>query len=263
MAVSAGRLAFQLSFQISPIILTGGAASDIPGGMLPIVSLTQSPDFLDGLLGGTSLDNLDDYLVQFSPLPGATLINQRIGKYTFANQAVAANAVIRDTLTISMRMDVSAKPFIAGYATKAAVIAALQATLADHNNSGGTYTIVTPSFIYTDCVMLDMRDISRGDTKQPQNAWQLDFEQPLVTLQAALQAQAQMNSTMSQINAGVPTQGNQSGLGPTIGSPSSLATPTVAPAASNLSGTNVAGLGSISSNNGLAFGFGPTGGVQQ
>lgn len=247
---SFGRLAFQLACQISPIVLTGGVAGLIPGGMIPIISLSQAIDFA-GLLGGGGPTSLDDFLLQFFPLQGATLIDQKIGMYPFANQQTAANAVIRDPLTISMRMNVNALPGVSGYATKALTISALQATLQQHNNSGGTYTIVTPSFIYTNCVMLSMRDISRNDIKQPQNAWQLDFIQPLVTLQQALEAQAQMNSTMGQISSGVPTSGDTSGLSPTIGSPPSLATPFVAPAASGLPGAGVAG--------GLPYNVGPSG----
>jgi hypothetical protein len=253
---SAARFAFALSYQISPIILTNGIAGNIPGGMLPIISLSQSLNFAEGLLGGSDLSSLDDYLFQFHPLQGSELIKQRAGKYTFGNQSVAANAVIRDALPLAMRMDVVAKPGSSGYATKSVVMLALKAALDQHNNSGGTYTIVTPSYIWTDCIMLDLRDISRNDSKQPQNAWQWDFEQPLVTMQAALQAEAQMNSTMTQINGGVPTQGATSGFGPTIGSPPSLATPSVAPAASNLAGANTAGAASLNSFSGLSAGPG-------
>lgn len=248
MAGSAGQLAFQLSFQISPLILTGGIASGIPGGMLPIVSLTQSLSFVTGLLSGSDLDDLDDYMAQFAPMPGGTLISQRIGKYTFANQAVAANAVIRDPLNISLLMIVRAAPGM-GYATKLATMMALQATLANHNNSGGTYMIATPAFPYTNCVMLQMRDVSRHDTKQPQNAYQLDFEQPLISLAQAASAQ---NSLMSQISAGVPGSDTTSGLGQTLGSPPTLATPLISPAASNLAGSGVGapitGVGGIGMN---------------
>lgn len=253
---SAARFAFGLSFQVSPIILTNGIASNIPGGMLPIVAISQAINFVEGLLGNSDLANLDDYLFQFHPLQGSELIKQRIGKYTFGNQAVAANAVIRESLPISMRMDVVAKPGISGYATKFMVMQALKFTLDAHNNSGGSYTIVTPSYIWANCLLLDLRDISRQDSKQPQNAWQWDFEQPLITLQAALQAEAQMNSTMSQISSGVPTQGAASGFGPTIGSPPTIATPGIAPVASNLIGANTAAAGSLDSNFGLAPGPG-------
>lgn len=238
---SAGKIAFQLSFQISPIILTGGIAGAIPGGMLPIIALSQAANFLGLIGGGDGFDDLDNYLLQFKPLPGATLIDQKIGMYPFANQQVAANAVIRDPLVISVRMDVSAKEQTGGYAGKLVTLLALQATLAQHNNMGGTYTVVTPSGIFANLVMLTLRDVSRSDTHQPQNAWQWDFIQPLITLQAALQAQAQMNSTMGQIGAGVPAADAGDGLSPTIGATPSLATPSIAPVASNLTGASIGG----------------------
>lgn len=228
--------AFKLSFQISPVILVGGSAQNIPGGMLPIVSILQAVGFVTGLLGGSSQDDLDQYLAQFFPLPGSTLIEQQIGKYAFANQAVAANAVIASPLHLSMRMDINAKSGI-GYATKLATLTALQSLLAQHNNSGGLYTVCTPSFIYTNMLLLNLRDMSRGDIKQAQNAWEWVFEKPLVTQADALAAQ---NSLMSKISSGVPTDGNLSGIGNTINQPPTLATTSIAPAASSLSGTVVA-----------------------
>lgn len=248
MPVSAAAYSWGLTYQISPIILVGGAASAIPGGMLPIIALSQAPDFVDGLLGGSDLPSLNDYLLQFHPLQGGTLIDQKIGMYPFANQQVAANAIIQEPLVISMLMIISAKPYIAGYLTKSAVIAGLVATLASHNNSGGLYTVATPAYMYTNLVMLSMRDVSRNDSKQPQNAYQLDFIQPLVTLQQAQQAQQQLNSTMSQINSGAPTDGSQSGLSSTLGSPPTQATSSVAPAAANLGGIQPMTVGPISGN---------------
>lgn len=235
------QVAFQLAFQISPIIMTGGIAALIPGGMLPILSLASALNFPLGLLDPGNLDDLDQALFQFKPLQGGTLIEQKIGMYPFANQSVAANAVIREPLQISMLMIVNANPTGGGYLTKLMLITVMQAAFAQHNNSGGTYTIATPSFLYTDCVMTSMRDVSRQDLQQPQNAYQIDFIQPLISLQAASNAQAQLNSTMAQIGAGVPSTGAQSGLTQTIANPSTLATPSIAPAASNLTGSTVSG----------------------
>lgn len=248
MPVSAAQTAFNLSFGISPIILVGGIASAIPGGMLPIIALSQAANFVDGLLSGSNLDDLDDYLLQFKPLQGGTLIDQKIGMYPFANQQVAANAVIREPLAISMLMIISAKPYIAGYITKAAVIAGLVATLANHNNTGGLYTVATPAYMYTNLVMLAMRDVSRNDSKQPQNAYQIDFIQPLVTLQQAQQAQQQLNSTMGQINSGAPTDGSTSGLPNTIGAPPTQATSSIVPASANLGGIQPMTVGPFSGN---------------
>lgn len=231
-----GREAFQLSFQLSPIILTGGLAGLVPGGMLPIVAITEALDFAAGLLSGGSSVNPDNFFAQFVPLPGGSLINNNIGKYPFANNAVAANAIIAQPLNISMRMICPAKG-PAGHAVKLATLLALKTALANHNNSGGTYTVATPSYFYTNCVMTGMKDVTT-DVKQPQSQWQLDFEQPLLTEADALLS---MNSMMSKIGGGLPTDGAWSGLGTTVGSLPSLATSGVAPVASNTAGSGLFG----------------------
>lgn len=199
MGISPGLDAFKITFELSPIILTGGVAT-FTGGALPIIAITEALSFTDGLLsGGADLD-FDDFFAHFLPLPGSSLIDQAIGHYPFANQAVAANAVIRQPLMISMRMICPARG-PSGVALKLATMMALQAALQTHNASGGTYTIATPSFFYTNCVMTSMRDTSAGDSKQLQNTYQLDFEQPLLTLQDAEQAQ---NNLISAITGGTP-----------------------------------------------------------
>lgn len=240
MSASAGLVAFKLSFQLSPIILTGGIAGAIPGGMLPIVAVTESLNLAFGLLGAPSGgDGLDGFFANFHPQPGSTLIAQRLGEYTFANQAVAANATIADPLVVSMLMIVPARTR-GGVAVKLATMMALKATLDQHHQQGGTYTVATPSFFYTDCMMLGMRDVSPAALKQPQVAWQLDFRKPLLTLDQAQQAQ---NSLMSRITSGGAINGPPawSGLGPAVGLPPSLAAPSLIPTSSGAAGAGVAG----------------------
>ena len=201
MSISSGGASFKLEFQISPIVMTGGIAANILGGALPVLSLSNAISFVGGLLTpGSDAIGLDDYFAYFQPLPGGTLIDQQIGMYPFANQAVAANAVIQQPLTISMLMVCPAGRG-GGYASKSAMMQSLQASFYSHNTSGGLYTILTPSFPYVDCVMTAMTDVSSGQTKQVQNAYKLDFLKPLVTLAAAAGAQ---NALMSQISSGMP-----------------------------------------------------------
>ena len=105
MSLSSGAAAFKLSFAISPIVMTGGIASNVPGGVLPVLSISDAISFVGGLLSpGDDVLDLDDYFAYFQPLPGGTLIDQTIGMYPFANQTVAANAVIQQPLAISMLM---------------------------------------------------------------------------------------------------------------------------------------------------------------
>jgi hypothetical protein len=190
-----GEIGWKLAFQQSPIILVGGVADSFLGGYLPIMAITEIINFPAGLLSGGGV-GIDNFFANFRPMSGATIIAQDIGKYPFANQTVAANAVIAQPLTISMEMTVIARTRL-GYYEKLAIMLALRETLYQHNTSGGRYIVMTPSYIYVNCLMKTMVDVSNAATKQPQNTWQLDFEKPLVTLD---EAQASQNNLMQWIS---------------------------------------------------------------
>src|SRR5262245_39496498 len=104
----------KLAFQICPIILTGGTAGQIPGGMLPF-TLLFNIGVINTLGLPLSLTDLDQSFGHFNVLPGGTLVHQSIAKYPFANQYVAANAVIREPLTLSVIMDAPMRGPIGGY----------------------------------------------------------------------------------------------------------------------------------------------------
>lgn len=191
----------QLSFQITPIILTGGIASNISGSMLPFISLTNPDAFTPDLLGGNEYFALDDAFAIFQPVVGGTLAQQQIAQYPFANLSVAANAIIRDPLNVSLVMMTPMKQE-AAWAVKLATMQSLKATIDAHNNAGGRYTVLTPAYTYTDMLMLSLTDVSMANSPLPQNAWRWDFTKPLVT---AAQAQAAMNNLMNQVTAGVPS----------------------------------------------------------
>jgi hypothetical protein len=178
--------AWKLAFQLSPIILTNGIAENIYGRMLPIIAITESLNFVDGLLSGADI-NMDNFFANYRPLAGGELINNDVGTYPFANQAVAANAIIQNPLRISLEMICPVR-LAGGYPAKLAIMTLLQNKLEDHNNKGGTYTIATPGYFYTDCIMTNMRDISNPQSNQAQNTYQLDFMRPLLTLDQAKQA---------------------------------------------------------------------------
>jgi hypothetical protein len=249
----AGAISYQLAFEVSPIILTNGIATFM-GGMLPIIALTQSVDFLTGLLNGNANPDLDSYFAQFMPLPGATLIDNKIGMYPFANQAIAANAIISQPLVVSLQMIVPARSNGSGVWSKLATMTALQFSLSQHNSLGGTYIVATPSYFYTNCIMTGMRDVSGGETKQAQYRWQLDFVQPLITLAQANQVQSQ---AMSLISNGAPTTGALSGISTT---PNSLTALSLQPGVAQVAAGGTAPLIPVQVGSPLSppVGFGPS-----
>jgi len=244
------RASFQLNYQVCPIMLTHGLAENVEGGMLPIISLTNPDNFSGGLLSNAGDLGLDDFFAQYIPLD-ASLADQDAALYPYANQSVAANAVIENPLAVSLRMICPVRES-GGYSLLLATMTNLQAQLTKHNLSGGTYTIATPSFIFTDCLLKLLKQTSAGPA-QAQSEWRWDFIQPLLTLSQAVQSQ---NNLMNKITAATAfkSQPAWSGGEPTVGLPPSLATGVTVPAAQSPSGSNAA----------APFGFSPgTGSLQQ
>jgi hypothetical protein len=199
----------QLSYQVCPIVLTGGIASQIPGGMLAILSLFSGVG-VNSLGLPFDIGDLDDAFGAFNILPGGMLVNQQIAKYPFANQSVAANATIREPLTLSVIMDAPMRGPNA-WAFKQMIMTSLKATLDSHNNLGGTYTVITPAYMYENLIMTSLTDNSRSNNSLPQNAWRFDFEKPLVAL---ADIQGAQNQLMSKITNQTQTDVNQSGQQP-------------------------------------------------
>jgi len=183
---------YNLAYQVSPIIFTGGIAASAQGGILPIIALVGE---LSLFLSSNPGDS-NNFFATYLPLPGSTLIANQVGKYPFANQFVAANAIVAQPLTLSMLM-IAPVNQPGGYLTKLATFTALQASFAQHNASGGTYSVATPAFIYTSLIMTGMQDVTAGEGNQRQIEYQLDFEQPLLTLNAAAAAQSSLMSLVT------------------------------------------------------------------
>ena len=178
------RDGYDLAFQISPIILTGGELGPL---YIPIIALqSQQLAFAQGALTSGQI-GLEDFYARYLPIPGGTVINNTIGSYPFANRQVASNAIIEQPKNISLRMIAPVRD-LGGYMSKLAIFTSLQKSLEAHNRAGGTYIVMTPSFIYTDCVFLTMTDITGEDTNQKQVEWQLDFIKPLISSSDALAA---------------------------------------------------------------------------
>ena len=207
------RGAYDLAFQISPIALTGGLAASIPGGALPISALIGGlAGFVQGAVSNGGL-SLQDFPWRFIPLPGTQVISQSIGEYPFANRQIAANATIENPLNISYKL-INPVNDAGGYLTKLPIFTSLRESLNSHNNAGGTYTILMPSLILQNCVMLDMVDATSGGMQQ-QVEWTLNFRKPLISTQAGTQA---FSGLMSILNSGqVATSPSWSGVTASIG----------------------------------------------
>lgn len=207
MSVSSGYLQFKLQTQISPIILTGGLATS-QGGAIPIVSITNpliqgittTVNSITGQATGAGNPQLDGTGTDYQPVAGGTLIDNQVAVYPMANQTIAGNAIIAQPLNISMSMLIPATASMP-FSSRLSIMMALVSTLKLHINLGGLFSVITSVYVYTNCILKMMRDVSGGETNQAQYRWQLDFFQPLVTLQAANQAQ---NSLMQALTNGVP-----------------------------------------------------------
>lgn len=221
-----GRLAYQLAYQVSPIILQNGLAANVPGGLLPLLTFTQALSAATSTITSitslnlsgiaTNLTNLNDYFAQFVPVPGSTLIANQIGQYPFANQTVAANAIIAQPLSVSLRMVCPAK-HNAGYITKTLTMLALKQALSQHNSLGGTYIVLTPSYVYNNCILLLLHDVSNSQTKQIQTEWQFDFTQPLISQSAATNAYNNLANKMNNLFVVQSQSPSWSGAASTVG----------------------------------------------
>lgn len=226
MPISPGAWAFRLAYELSPIVLTGGIAQQMPGGALPILTILQGQSYSGGILSVLGPLDADNYFARFRVLPGGTLGDWQFGTYPFANQAIAANAIIFQPLSVSLLMICPATE-ATPYSLKNAVMTSLQATLAQHTASGGMFSVATPSYLYTNMLLSGIRDVSNTESEQPQNAYQWDFTQPLLTLQQAQQVQ---NNLMSKMSAGTQVDAAAwSGVSPTVGNANSLAGSSVVP----------------------------------
>lgn len=262
---NANRNQFQISYEISPIILVAGIAQGMPGNMLPIICILQSADFSDGILTGPTTDiSYNNTFATFKVMSGGTLVSNQIGKYPFANQTVAANAIISQPLNISVEMH--CPPRMTGdQIARNAVISNLKESLDNHNASGGYYALATPAYLYQNLILTSLRDITGGDTKNSQVAFQWDFEAPLITQDDTEGSTSALMSTLENfLPPGTPpgTTPGWSGLQSTIGRAITGAIVSRVPAAQKLVGaiplaqnavTIASSVGTAASNEWKAF----------
>jgi hypothetical protein len=191
---SAFASAYDLAFQISPIILNGGIVANTLGGMMPIIGLTgQLASLAQGVLSGNN-----EPFARFVPIPGSTLVNNAVATYPFATQYVAGNAVIKQPKNISLLM-IAPVQDAGGYLTKLAIWEALRSSIEAHVAAGGTFHVATPAHIYTNTLLTTITDVTDGESKQQMIKFQWDFIQPLISLS---QAQGAQSSLMSKLTGG-------------------------------------------------------------
>lgn len=170
---------FEFIYQVSPIWFTNGISSLVPGNIgLPISMITEGINSVNSLVANQKLP--DQYFANFKPTAGSQLCKYEVAQYPFYTQQIAANAQIQQPVQVSMLMYCPAGASTP-YSVKLGTMNALKASIDAHINSGGTFTVLTPSYYYTDCLLLGITDVSNDTTLQVQWAYQWDFLQPLIT----------------------------------------------------------------------------------
>ena len=225
-----GQVNWTMSFEVSPIYLTGGIAGNVPGGTVPLLNYLGAG--LPSILSVGSEDNVDNYFARFTPVSGARLESNAIGEYPFANQSVAGNAIVTQPLTLSLLMRCPRRQ-PGDYTNFQAIMTSLKSTLDQHIIAGGLFTVATPAFLYTNCVLVGLTNADAGETRQGQYQWQWDFRKPLISTAEAVQSYNNLMAKMgsqTQFNPDATadpwsTQGN------TVGNPASGASPSVTPSA--------------------------------
>jgi len=239
------RSEYQVSYQVSPIMLVGGVAGT---GMLPLISVLSSVNYQNGLLSSPTPQSSDNYFGQFKIIPGHTLMENEVATYPVANQTVAANAIIANPLKLAVEMLVPANGRIT-VANKLAVMTSLKSTLDRHTAAGGWYNVATPSYIYQGCLLTSLVDGTEEEAgSQVQVRWVWSFMQPLLTVQAA---QAAQNQAMAKISGATKNSGDPPGSVPlsnNIGQPGANLVQNVVPAATHPVASNVAPINSTTSS---------------
>jgi hypothetical protein len=203
----------------------GIVTQNVNGNMLPLLAILNADAFtanFQGNSGSGGAWTLDDAFGIFQPAPGGSLIQQSVAEYPFANLNVAANAIVRNPINLSMIMLTPMKTNNA-WSLKMATMTALKQTLDNHNNAGGVYIVFTPGFVYQDMVMTSLTDISSAQSVLPQNAWRWDFTRPLVQLAELANAESNLISKITgQLPVGMEDGGvNLSSIYTSLGTPGS------------------------------------------
>lgn len=191
--------AFNLAFQVTPIILKGGIASKINGQLLPFIALTgELAAFGQATLLDGKKDFSDSFFAKFVPMPGGSVIANAVGEYPFLSQQIAGNAQVLQPTNISLKM-IAPTNVKGGMLTKLGICNSIFTAVQNHITSGGLFHVATPAFVYLNCVLLRITDITPEEEQQKQIIWQWDFEKVLVDQMDGINA---YNGLLSKISGG-------------------------------------------------------------
>jgi hypothetical protein len=229
------KVNYEYSFQTNPIILVGGVAGT---GAIPIGSILNAQNYPRGITGPA--DPAAKEFAHFRPVPGHTLMVNEVAEYPFANQSVAANAVIASPLSVSLEMVAPATAFM-NASNKLSMITNLKSKLDQHTALGGWYIVATPSFIYTGCLLTSLVDATSGDDgSQVQVRWIWNFTRPLITDSQLQAAQNQYMAKISNQTQNVAAPASPEGFVAQASDPYANIVQNFIPAARDALGSNVA-----------------------
>ncbi|GBQ08755.1 hypothetical protein [Saccharibacter floricola] len=199
----AGRTLGQLAYVNSPILLTDGIANKM-GGTVPIMFYTQLVGTLNGLISGAvrgnvNLPNLDNTWCHWQNVQGNTLIDNTPAQYPYANQTVAANALVTNPTNISMQM-ICPPRGPGAMLTKILTIQSLVSLLNKHCQLGGYFNIITPGQFYTKMLLTNVADSSPHADTQPAVQYTFKFTRPLTQKNEAAQ---KMSTLMTKASGGM------------------------------------------------------------
>jgi hypothetical protein len=212
---------FKRAYQLAPILLVGGIAANLPNGQATILTLTEGSD-------DVNYPSDEEYFAHFRPLPGGTLIDFTAAQYPIFSMTMAANALLQNALKISLHMDCPARTGRHSYPSIQAIITRLKQQLQGHILAGGTFTVATPGFIYDNCLLLNLHDVSSTGDRKVQGAFQWDFYQPLITQAQAAQSYGNLMNKLAN-GLPVPNPPTNSGVGVSIGNAQSSQPPNKGP----------------------------------
>jgi len=191
-------------------------------GVSDFVSLFApgAPDLQGGLVDSlqNTVQSVFNEFVQFRPVSGAPLVQFQFSEYPFANRTVAANSASLQPIRIEIEMFIDLNttgladvlkamganlPSNGGFVRYSMILPFMQALvtkLKAHQLGGGAFTVCTPSQIYFNCLLEQIRDVSATQDGEPGGMhFILTFYKPLIS---NTDAQATLNSVAGAMSAG-------------------------------------------------------------